>query len=127
MMYDFFSEGLDLFYNTFKSYPFSSSVDIIEKDNTYEIECEVPGYEEKDLKISINKNQLIIEGKNNKKSDDNIKYYLKERKNKDFKKIYELNTNIDKNNIKASLKNGVLYVSLNKKENEKPTIINITK
>lgn len=94
--------------------------------DAYRIELAVAGYEEKDLKISREKNYLVIEGSiDDKESDEN---FLVHRgiANRSFKKSFALSENIKV--VGATIKNGLLIIGLIKEipEAEKPVKIPIT-
>ncbi len=107
---------------------FCPAVDVKETSNSYLLEMELPGKTEKDVEISIKDNVLTISSvKNNsevtdknsslnKENTDNEKWLLHERDFSDFKRHFEFPKDADFENVSASLKNGILFVSIAKKQ-----------
>jgi HSP20 family protein len=99
-------------------------VDVIEEDNAYTLEMELPGRTENDINIELDHDNLTIaskeetakEEKENKKEMKNKKYLLNERRTSSFTRRFSLPQDIDAESIAASFKNGILTVSMKKKE-----------
>lgn len=93
------------------------SVDITEDEKSYSVKADVPDYTKEDINISLEEGELTISGQKNKDEKEEKKNYLRrERVYSKFQKTIRLNEQIDTDNIKASLKNGVLELNLPKKE-----------
>lgn len=97
-------------------------VDIIEKDNAYEVTVDVPGFDEKDIEIKLINGTLCIKGeRKSEKEEKKEDYYLSEREFGSFERRFELPEGIDSDKVEANLKKGVLTVTLAKKpEAQKP-------
>ncbi len=106
------------FYHDF--YP---SMNQIEDENSYKVEFSLPGLEKKDIKIEVRDNYLVISGE--KKKQD-IKYLVKEISTGKFNRNIYLTDDINKDKIKAEMKNGILTIELYKKEEKKPKEIAIS-
>lgn len=89
-----------------------------ETDKEYTVEMAVPGLSKEDLNIEHSENYLTISNINNdKENDDAEKSNYKSFFNRKYRKVITLpNEGIDAENIKATLTNGVLSVSVPKKE-----------
>lgn len=79
-------------------------VDVFEEDDTVKIVAEVPGVEKEDINLNATEDMLIISVKTPQR-----KYY----------KEVELPAKVDPNSARASYKNGVLEVTLKKREGVK--------
>ena len=91
--------------------------DIIEKENGYELQIDLPGVIKEDIKIEMNKNLINISVSISKSSDEeNKKYIRKERFTGEIKRSFNIGEDIDEDNINASFENGILYLNLPKKE-----------
>lgn len=91
--------------------------DIIEKENGYELQIDLPGVKKEDIKIEMNKNLINISVSISKSSDEeNKKYIRKERFTGEIKRSFNIGEDIDEDNINASFENGILYLNLPKKE-----------
>ena len=93
------------------------NTDIIEKENGYELQIDLPGVKKEDIKIEMNKNLINISVSISKSSDEeNKKYIRKERFTGEIKRSFNIGEDIDEDNINASFENGILYLNLPKKE-----------
>lgn len=96
------------------------SIDIVEKDNKYMLDADMPGMSEADIDIDLRNNVLTIKGEkrteSEKKEDD---YMCVERSYGSFRRDIPFDDEVDADHIKADLKNGVLHIELPKKEQGK--------
>ena len=96
--------------------------DIYEKDSVYHLEMDIPGFDKKDVKIEIDENDYLVitaEKKSEVNEEDDSKNYIrKERSYGKYQRSFYIG-GIDKNNIQASFENGILRLSMPKKEEEK--------
>jgi len=101
---DFFERG---------AYP---KVDVVEYEDRIAIEAGVPGMSKDDISIEIENDSIVISGnKQEKKCDENPCSQFRELKRSSFKRSFALSENIDKDNISAEVKDGILSVTLKKK------------
>jgi len=100
-------------------------VDIYETDNEYIIKAEMPGIKKDQLEITLEDNELEINGKLNGNLPDekNLKY--SEFKLYNYHRKFDVGETIDRNSLKASLENGILTLNLPKREEVKPRKIEI--
>jgi len=100
-------------------------VDIYETENEYVIKAEMPGVKKDELEITLEKDELEINGKLNGNMPDekNLKY--SEFKLFNYHRKFNVGDTIDRNALKASLENGILTLNLPKKEEIKPKKIEI--
>ncbi len=103
----------------------SPAVDIIEKEDSFVILVNLPGVKKEDLKVSIDNRELSIEGKTTVSNDESIKYILRERKVSDFRRKFNLGDSINEEKIEAVHENGVLTLTLSKKDEIQPKNITI--
>ena len=98
-------------------------VDVKETDKNYTLEMDVPGKTDKDVEIELNNNVLTIssvkssereEKKDDKKSNE--KWHLRERTWTQFSRSFSLPDDVDEEKISASVKNGMLTVTMPRKE-----------
>ena len=89
--------------------------------------AEVPGMLKEEIKINISENTLTIKGeKKEEKKEDDHNYHRVERRYGTFQRSFTLPTQIRGNKVKATYKDGVLTITLPKKEEVKPKEIPIT-
>jgi HSP20 family protein len=95
-------------------------LDIREDKEKYSIAIEIPGVEKKDLKISVKKEKLIIQGEKKEEKKRKEESYLRvERSYGKFMRSISLPTEVDQSKITAKYNNGVLKITLPKIEKEK--------
>jgi HSP20 family protein len=108
------------------TYGFAPPVDIYEDENKLTFKVEVPGIEEKDLKIEIEGNTLIITGERKLEPEEKKEMFVRvERRYGAFTRYFTLPPTIDVNNVDAKYINGVLTLTLLKKAEAKPKQIKV--
>lgn len=86
--------------------------DIYLENNIYYIEADIPGYNKEDIKIEYNKGNINIIVK---RKENNKKYLLHERRYNGLNRHFYFK-DFDGDNINAKYENGVLIISIPKKE-----------
>lgn len=118
-----FSNVFDQLFNETPSYKFNNqavsrpAANIKESDDGFEVELAIPGLEKKDVKINLEHNVLNISSEKVTQAEEN--YSRKEFAYQVFNRSFSLPKSVDVEKIKADHKNGILYISLPKKEEEK--------
>ena len=101
----------------------ATRVNVLEGDGDYTVTAELPGLDEKELKVELNDGSLTIEGeKKAERTDEASDFHLVERTFGTFKRTFQVPTDVNVDGIDASFKNGVLTVTLPKKEEAKKTV-----
>jgi len=131
-----FSRDFDKFINEFGVGPqqaeglnegtWSPKVDIYETDESYVLNAELPGLKKEDIQIDLNDNTLTLKGE--RKFEEKVEkdnYVRVERSYGSFTRSFVLSDNVNPENIKATYKDGVLEVTLPKKEEAKPKEIKV--
>jgi HSP20 family protein len=102
------------------------AIDFVEKENEFMVTCELPGMEEDNIDVSIASNVLTIKGnKQSSKEEKKGKYYKREIWSGSFQRTLSLPATVDSEKISAKLKDGMLTVSLPRKEEMKPKQISV--
>ncbi|RBW52060.1 Hsp20/alpha crystallin family protein [Marinobacter sp. F3R11] len=116
------SDGKDLFSRS----DWAPAVDIKETDEAFTIEAELPGMDKKDVKVTVHDGVLSIEGerKHEEESKDK-KLHRIERYYGSFMRRFTLPENVDENSVKASFKDGLLTLTLQKAEPKEPKAIQV--
>lgn len=92
-------------------------VDIQQSDGKYLVKADIPGVEPKDISVSMDNHNLIIEGKRESEIDEKKGDYRRiERSYGSFYRRFNLPDASDSEDIDAKCHNGVLEVSIPKKE-----------
>ncbi len=100
-------------------------VNVAESKNSILLEMDLPGLTDKDVKITTKEEKLNIEGERKINVDDKKEYIREEITGGKFCRSFKLPENIDNNKTDASFKNGVLSITLHKKEESKPKEVSI--
>lgn len=91
------------------------AVDVAENDKRYEITAELPGMDEKHIELKMSNGILTIKGEKNEEKEESDKgYYLSERRYGSFQRSFQVPDGVNADKIEASVKNGVLRVTLPK-------------
>jgi HSP20 family protein len=91
------------------------AVDVVERDNAYELSVELPGMDEKDIEVKLTQDMLTIKGeKKDEKEETKKDYRLSERHYGFFERSFHLPEGIDADKIEAHFRKGVLTVTLPK-------------
>jgi HSP20 family protein len=99
----------------------SPATNIIENEEAFMLEMAVPGFSKKDFKINLEKNTLTISSEKEEKAEDNEaqSYRMREFNRKDFCRSFKIPETVNVDDIKAGYKNGILTLTLPKKEEVK--------
>ena len=104
----------------------SPAMDVIERDHDLYLTCELPGMEEKDIDVTIASNVLTIKGtKQEEKQEERGKYYRKESWSGSFQRTIPLPASLDTDKVEAELTDGILYITLQRKEEAKPKQVSV--
>jgi HSP20 family protein len=99
--------------NNFKA----MAMDIVEHEKEIELLANLPGFKKEDVKISVHDNNLVIEAKcENKKEEKKGTMYRCERYSGSYKRTLRLPENADVAKIQAKMEDGVLKLTVPKKE-----------
>ena len=99
----------------------SLPVDLVENEQEYRLTAELPGMKPEDVDISISGNTLTIKGEFTEQQEGERKnVHFSERRYGKFQRSTTLPAAVDVDKVEASFENGVLKLSLPKKEQAKP-------
>lgn len=123
------TKGIERFFDDFDWLPeryfhrkseFFPFLDLSETDDAYIVKLDVPGVEQKDIKISLKDNILTVSGEKKEEREEKQKgYYRVERRYGSFSRSVRLPSDIIEDNIRANYKSGVLTIKVAKKEEQK--------
>ncbi len=124
-----FYRDVDHFWRRDLAFPVTPAVDIVEKDNAFEITAELPGLDAKNIELSVTDDVLTIKGEKKEEKEERTKdRYVSERRYGSFRRSVQLPSSVDAGKIEANYKSGVLTVTLPKsaEAQKKQTVIPIT-
>ena len=99
------------------------AMNVKEHDQDYEIEFAAPGFSKKDFEITIDDNTLNVCGQKKKEVEEKDEGYTRKEFNyNSFKRSLKLPVSVNTNqDVKATYKNGILKLNLQKIEEAKET------
>ncbi len=102
-------------------------VEMTEDETQYLVRAEVPGFKAEEIRISAEPERLLIEGKCEmaEEKEEAGKVLFSERRSNHFCRSFRLSAEIDPAKVSASLKDGVLEVTLPKTPVKEPVGIEI--
>ena len=105
------------------SYP----VDIREDENNVYVDAELPGFNKDDVEVTLENGILTINAERKDEQDQQKKgeHHLTERRFRRVNRSFALPNTVDESNVNAELDNGVLHLTLQKKEEVKPRRIQV--
>lgn len=101
------------------------AVDIYETAGEFVVKAELPDLREEDIAITVEDNLLRISGER-PSAREGKRYHQMERYCGAFSRSFMLPAIVDRENIKATLKDGILNIVLPKKSSAAPKHIEIT-
>ena len=101
-------------------------VNIWEDDDSVFVEAELPGVEMDAIEIFVNgDDQLTIQGERGKPESDDGTWHRQERSFGKFVRMLQLPNQVDPDKVTAEAKNGVLTLTMHKKDEVKPRRIKV--
>jgi HSP20 family protein len=101
------------------------AVNVWENNDNIFVEAEVPGLKAENLDITVVGDELTIKGHRDEQSSDESSYHRRERGVGAFSRMIRLSSEINADNVQASLNDGVLLLTLPKAEAAKPRKIQV--
>ena len=105
-------------------------VDVREDADHIYVDAELPGFRKDDVDITLENQTLTItaERKDERKEGDEKKgdYLLRERRYSRFQRSFTLPPTVDEQSVLAKLNDGVLTITLNKREETKPRKVQVS-
>ncbi len=98
------------------------NVDIVEKNDNYEIVMELAGVKKENISITVEDSTLTIKAEKTRKEDteENIKILRTERNFGTLSRSFNLGQDIEQDNIEANFADGLLTVSVSKAKEPEP-------
>jgi HSP20 family protein len=98
------------------------AVDLVERDNAFEVHADLPGLDEKNIEVKVANGVLTIKGEKEENKEEKKKdFHMRERRFGSFERALRIPESVDTDKIEAAFKKGVLTVTLPKTaEAQKP-------
>jgi HSP20 family protein len=121
-----FQDSLSRLFSEPASRPWSPAVDIYETENELVLKADLPEVDPKNVGIQLENGTLTLKGERKFDEQKNGKgFHRIERSYGSFVRAFSLPDTVEGDKVKADYKNGVLTVTLPKKEVAKPRTINV--
>jgi HSP20 family protein len=109
------------------SRPWSPAVDILENQESLIVRADLPDVNIEDIDIRVENQTLTISGRRKFEKDENVKgYHRIERNYGEFVRSFAVPSTVDTDKVAADYKNGVLTITLPRKESAKPKQIKVS-
>lgn len=119
-----FQDSLSRMFAEPNARPWSPAVDVYETENELVLKADVPDVDPKNVEVQFENGTLTLKGTRKFDEEKNGKgYHRIERSYGSFVRAFSLPETVDPEKVKAEFKNGVLTVTLQKKEVAKPRAI----
>jgi len=93
------------------------AMDVIERDKEYILKANLPGIKKKDIKVYIEGDNLVLEARRSEEKEEKSEtMYRSERYRGDYRRLFSIPKDWDYENISAKYENGVLNLTIPKKE-----------
>ena len=101
------------------------SASVVEAEDGYTLEVEMPGVNKDGLEISVENNELTIVGRRSRPGLEG-KLIHRESRPENYRRTFELDPSIDADKIGAKIDQGVVALTLPKAEHVKPRKITVS-
>ncbi|WP_320171421.1 Hsp20/alpha crystallin family protein [Maridesulfovibrio sp.] len=105
---------------------FSPATDIVESEQGFYMYMDLPGVSRENLEIDLEENSLVVTGRTAYATAENEKFLDREFSGGEYVRRFTVADIVDRKNIKANLKNGVLELFLPKIPEVQPRKIQIS-
>jgi HSP20 family protein len=122
-----FQDSLSRLFSEPAARPWSPAVDIYETENELVLKADVPEIDPKNIEIQLENGTLTVKGERRFEVQKNgLKgFHRLERSDGKFTRAFSLPETVDGEKVRADYRNGVLTITLPKKEVAKPKTINV--
>ena len=106
---------------------FTPAIDVVEDPNGFHVIAEMPGLKKENIDVSLQGTTLVIRGEKKQEQEQKEKngFLRTERMYGSFYRAIDLPQHVDPSKVDASYQDGILKVSLAKKEEAKPRQISV--
>jgi HSP20 family protein len=108
------------------AFDWAPAADLRETADAYHLDVDVPGLKKEEIELSVVDNYVTIKGeRKHEKKEEKEGYHLYERHYGSFHRSFEIAGGFDPNKIEARYDNGVLHLTIPKREETKPKQIEV--
>ncbi|MEM4780346.1 MAG: archaeal heat shock protein Hsp14 [Halalkalicoccus sp.] len=93
------------------------SIDLADRDDELVVTADAPGFEKEEIDVRVTGRQLTIEAERDERSEEGDETYLRsERRSESLRRTVQLPEEVDEESVSATYKNGVLTITLPKRD-----------
>jgi len=108
------------------SRPWSPAVDILETEDAVTLKADLPDIKTEDIDIRVENGAMTLRGLRKFEKDEKVKgYHRIERSYGEFVRSFAVPPTVETDKVAAEYKNGVLTITLPKKETAKPRQVKV--
>jgi HSP20 family molecular chaperone IbpA len=104
---------------------FTPEADIIETPDSYVLDVYMPGVDENSADVTLENDVLSVRGRVQTTADSKLRLSYQEYEVGDYRRVFTLTENINRERVSASVRDGVLHLVLPKAEEAKPKRIEV--
>ena len=101
------------------------AVDVREDADHIYVDAELPGFRKEEIDLTLENQTLTIAAERKEEKKQEGEYLLNERRYQRFLRSFTLPPTVDDRKVDAKLADGVLHITLNKREETKPRKISV--
>ena len=106
--------------------PWSPAVDIYETEDALKLKADIPDVKTEDIDVRVENQTLTIRGQRKFEKEENVKgHHRIERSYGEFVRSFAVPASVDTEKVQAEYRNGVLTITLPKKEAAKPRQVKV--
>lgn len=121
-----FQDSISRMLNETGARPWTPGVDIYETENELVLKIDVPGIKKEEIDVRLENGTLTVKGERQFEAASNSKgYHRIERSYGNFARSFALPETVDPEKVRAEYKDGVLTITVAKKEIAKPRAIKV--
>jgi HSP20 family protein len=106
--------------------PWSPAVDIFETEDALKLKADIPDVKTEDIDVRVENQTLTLRGQRKFEKEENVKgHHRIERSYGEFVRSFAVPATVDTDKVQADYRNGVLTITLPKKEAAKPRQVKV--
>lgn len=102
--------------------------EVKETEEAYTVTLDAPGFSEDDLDVTVDGSHLRVRARRQyENQEEGVRYWLRERRIGHFERTFMIPESVDKDHIEVAYMNGVLEITMPKREGSRPRRLKISK
>jgi len=119
---EFFKAGLNSLWGN-DQFQDTPAINISQSETGYVLEVSAPGLKKEDFSIEVEADQLVLKAERKSEKETTTDQVIKKEFDySSFKRSFHLDENLDRDSISAAYENGILRITIDKKE-EQPKVL----